>query len=61
MLEIQDIRKDKGERIIEGLKKRNFDAEPIVQEILDLDSKWRESKGNLEEIAAKMNQISKQI
>lgn len=61
MLEIQDIRKDKGERIIEGLKKRHFDAEPIVQEILDLDSKWRESKGNLEEIAAEMNQISKQI
>ncbi len=60
MLEIQHIRTGKQE-IIEGLKKRHFDAVPIIDEILNLDSNWRESKGNLEQIAAEMNQISKQI
>ncbi|MFT5858339.1 MAG: seryl-tRNA synthetase [Flavobacteriaceae bacterium] len=61
MLEIQHIRKDQGEEIIEGLKKRHFDAAPLVKEILELDTDWRASKGNLEKIAAEMNQISKQI
>lgn len=61
MLEIQHIRKDNGQEIIEGLKKRHFDAAPIVEEILKLDTNWRASKGNLEQIAAEMNQISKQI
>lgn len=60
MLEIQRIRTDK-EAIIEGLKKRNFDAKQIVEEILKLDEQWRASKSELEKIAAEMNQISKQI
>ena len=60
MLEIQRIRTDK-EGIIEGLKKRHFDAAPIIENILDLDQKWRTSKSELESIAAEMNQISKQI
>lgn len=60
MLEIQRIRTDK-ETIIEGLKKRHFDASPIIEELLSLDSEWRSSKSELEKIAAEMNQISKQI
>lgn len=60
MLEIQRIRTDK-EGIIEGLKKRHFDAAPIIETILDLDKQWRSSKTELESIAAEMNQISKQI
>lgn len=60
MLEIQRIRTDK-QGIIEGLKKRNFDAAPIVESIIDLDQQWRSSKSELERIAAEMNQISKEV
>ena len=60
MLEIQRIRTDK-EGIIEGLKKRHFDAAPILETILELDEQWRTSKMELESISAEQNQISKQI
>jgi len=60
MLEIQRIRTDK-DGIIEGLKKRHFDAAPIIEQILDLDQQWRTSKTELESVAAEMNQISKEI
>lgn len=60
MLEIQRIRTDK-ESIIEGLKKRHFDAAPIVNQILDLDTQWREQRGNLESISAELNQLAKEI
>ncbi len=60
MLEIQRIRNEK-EVIIEGLKKRHFDARPIVEELIEVDASWRSKKGELESIAAQMNQISKQI
>lgn len=60
MLEIQRIRNEK-EAIIEGLKKRHFDARPIVEELIEVDASWRSKKGELESIAAQMNQISKQI
>jgi len=60
MLEIQRIRNEK-EAIIEGLKKRHFDARPIMEELIDADTSWRSKKGELESIAAQMNQISKQI
>ena len=60
MLEIQRIRTDK-QGIIEGLKKRHFDAAPIVESIIELDQQWRSSKSELETIAAEMNQISKQV
>jgi len=60
MLEIQRIRTDR-EGIIEGLKKRHFDAEPIVDELLEIDEKWRIYKGQMENTASEMNQLSKQI
>lgn len=60
MLEIQRIRTDK-ESIIEGLKKRHFDAAPIVNQILDLDTQWREQRGSLESISAELNQLAKEI
>lgn len=60
MLEIQRIRNEK-EEIIEGLKKRHFDAAPIVDEVLAVDEQWRAKKGELESVASQMNQISKQI
>lgn len=60
MLEIQRIRNEQ-EAVIEGLKKRHFDASPIIAEVISTDEQWRSKKGELESIAAQMNQISKQI
>jgi seryl-tRNA synthetase len=60
MLEIQRIRTE-AESIIEGLKKRHFDATPIIDELLSVDEKWRIYKGQMEEAAAQMNALSKQI
>ena len=60
MLEIQRIRAEK-EAIIEGLKKRHFDAAPIIDELLTVDTDWRTTKTELENGAAEMNQISKEI
>ena len=60
MLEIQRIRNEK-ESVIEGLKKRHFDATTIVDEILKLDESWRTTKGELETIYSQLNQIAKEI
>ncbi len=60
MLEIQRIRTEK-EAVIEGLKKRNFDATPTINEILEKDQSWRETKSEMESITAEMNQLSKEI
>lgn len=60
MLEINKIRIE-SKYIIEGLKKRNFDAQPIVDEILSIDAAWRKSKTELEAIAADSNKIAKEI
>jgi seryl-tRNA synthetase len=60
MLEIQRLRSEK-ESVIEGLKKRHFDASEIISAALSKDEQWRAEKTKLEEVASKMNQISKQI
>ena len=60
MLEIQRIRTEK-ESIIDGLKKRHFDASEIVKEVLAADEKWRSEKAKLEDVASKMNLVSKEI
>lgn len=60
MLEIQELRKN-PEKVIDGLKKRHFDAKPIIDEILSTDELWRQKKTELEGISAQMNQISKEI
>lgn len=60
MLEIQRIRNDK-DSIIEGLKKRHFDAAPIIDELLSVDEKWRIYKSEMENTASQMNQFSKEI
>lgn len=60
MLEIQRIRNEK-DAIIEGLKKRHFDATSIIDELLSTDEKWRIYKGEMENCSAQMNQLSKQI
>ena len=60
MLEIQRIRNN-SEEVIEALKKRHFDAAPIVDELSTLDAEWRSKKGEMESVAADMNKISKEI
>lgn len=60
MLEITRIRAEK-EAIIEGLKKRHFDATSIIDSILLKDEQWRQSKTEMEQIAAELNIIAKEI
>lgn len=60
MLEIQRIRTSHAE-IIEGLKKRHFDATESIQEILSKDELWRSKKTDLESIASELNKIAKEI
>jgi seryl-tRNA synthetase len=60
MLEISRIRSEKT-AIIEGLKKRNIDVSGTIDSILDLDTKWRNSKTDLEGCAAELNQLAKSI
>ncbi|MCO5258702.1 MAG: serine--tRNA ligase [Crocinitomicaceae bacterium] len=60
MLEITRIRSEK-EAIIEGLKKRHFDAKPIIDDILTKDESWRSLKSNMESILSEMNASAKNI
>ncbi len=60
MLEITRIRSEK-EAILDGLKKRNIDATATLDQILELDQQWRNSKTELETIAAELNQLAKSI
>ena len=60
MLEISRIKEQK-EEIIELLKVRNFDAKQIIEDVLSLDLKWREAKGELDNVSAESNKIAKEI
>ena len=60
MLEIQRLRSN-TEEIVEALKKRHFDAQPIVDELLSKDEYWRAKKTEMESVSAEMNKISKEI
>lgn len=60
MLEITRIRTEK-EAIIEGLKKRHFNAESIINELLEKDERWRKGKADLDSILSEMNTHAKNI
>ena len=60
MLEIQRIRKA-PEAIIEGLKKRGIDATETVNTLLELDTKRRFTRHDLEEKQHKSNELAKEI
>lgn len=49
------------DEIIEGLKKRNIDVAPIIDEILEKDLQWRTAKTAMETTAAELNKIAKEI
>jgi len=59
MLEIQRIRKDR-DALVEGLKKRNFDASALLDQVIEKDGQWRSKKSEMDELLAHMNQLAKQ-
>lgn len=60
MLEITRIRNEK-EAIVSALKKRNIDATVTLDQILNTDQNWRNSKTELESISAELNVLAKEI
>ncbi|MCK0192240.1 serine--tRNA ligase [Arenibacter sp. F20364] len=60
MLQLQAIREDK-EQIVEALKKRNIEALPLIENVLQLDEKRRSLQARLDNTLAESNSISKEI
>jgi seryl-tRNA synthetase len=60
MLEINRIRTDK-ETIIAGLAKRQIDARPTIEQILEIDAQWRQFKTETDNYSAEINQLSRKI
>ncbi|MCM4161137.1 serine--tRNA ligase [Antarcticibacterium flavum] len=60
MLQVSNIRANK-EAYINALKKRNFEAEGILEEVLQLDETRRSTQTQLDETLAEANQLSKEI
>ena len=60
MLQLQDIRDSKDE-IIAALEKRNIDAAPLVENVLQLDEKRRSTQTQLDNFLAESNKLSKEI
>ena len=60
MLQVNNIKEHK-DAYIEALKKRNFDAESIFDEVLSLDETRRSTQSRLDDTLAESNKLSKQI
>jgi len=60
MLQLQLIREEKG-KIITALKKRNLDAAPMLENVLQLDEKRRATQSKLDNALAESNKLSKEI
>ena len=60
MLQIAYIRENQ-EQVVKALAKRNLDATEMIQKVIDLDEKRRETKVKLDNILAKSNKLSKKI
>ena len=60
MLEINRIRTDK-ETIIAGLAKRQIDARPTIEQILEIDAQWRQFKTETDNYSAEINQLSRYL
>jgi seryl-tRNA synthetase len=60
MLQTNYIRENKT-LIIERLKKRNFDAETIISNIIELDDNRKKTQHELDALLAESNQFAKQI
>ncbi|HLV23360.1 MAG TPA: serine--tRNA ligase [Moheibacter sp.] len=60
MLVVSAIQENK-ERVIEGLKKRNFKQLELVDEVLNLDELRRKTQFELDNVLAESNKLSKEI
>ncbi|MGI9545616.1 MAG: serine--tRNA ligase [Flavobacteriaceae bacterium] len=60
MLQLQAIRENK-DKLVQALKKRNFDAGELLGEVLELDEKRRSTQSRLDSLLAEANKISKEI
>lgn len=60
MLQLNTIREEK-DRILSGLKKRNFKELHLIDNIIALDEKRRATQLSLDETLAKSNNLSKEI
>ncbi|WP_068596618.1 serine--tRNA ligase [Vaginella massiliensis] len=60
MLVVSYIQENK-EKVIEGLKKRNFKELELIDEILEVDELRRKTQFELDNVAAESNKLSKEI
>ena len=60
MLQLQRIREDK-DAILQALKKRNIDADTMLNSILQLDEKRRTIQTELDSTLSESNKLSKEI
>jgi len=60
MLTLKFIQENK-DLVVERLKVKNFNAEEIVNQILDLDQKRRSTQNNMDSNQAELNKMSKEI
>ncbi len=60
MLQVSNIRANK-EAYVQALAKRNFDAENLLEEVLQLDETRRSTQSQLDDTLAEANQLSKEI
>ena len=60
MLQVAHIRENK-EVYVQALKKRNFEAESILEEVIPLDEERRSTQTELDNTLAESNKLSKEI
>lgn len=60
MLEILRIRTER-DQLVARLKKRNFDAAPLLDAVIEKDTLWREKKSALDNHLSKANTMAKEI
>lgn len=60
MLQISLIRENPQE-VIQRLKIKNFDAAPLVNQLLETDKQRRETQKSLDDLLAESNQLAKEI
>ncbi len=60
MLQLQVVREEK-DKIITALHKRNIDAAPLLEKVLQLDEKRRTTQSLLDNTLAESNKLSKEI
>ena len=60
MLQVNFLRENKT-RVIEGLKKRNFQNIELIDEVIDLDEERKKLQFELDNLNAERNKISKEI